>query len=100
MPGWKAEAPNYTNNPSVPNAFFLYKRSGDDPTRIDGAAYTFPWDLPALHTPYTTAQGQKPGIGAIAQELLVADALYAFRQYMVGTPLPATGMVPIIRRDS
>lgn len=90
VPGWKAEAPNYTASTTVPNAFFLYKRSGFDPTRIDDAAYAFPWDLPALHTPYTTAQGQKPGIGLGAQELVVSDALYAFRQYMVGS-LPATG---------
>lgn len=89
VPGWKAEAPSYTASSTTPSAFFLYKRSGSDPTRIGDAAYSFPWDLPALHTPYTTAQPKAPGIAA--EEVVYADALYAFRRYIPTTPQPAAG---------
>lgn len=89
VPGWRPEEPNYTPSTSSPAAFFLYRRNGIDPTRINSAAYSFPWDLPALHTPYTTAQSKAPAITAV-HEAQIENALYAFRRYFPA-PLPAAG---------
>lgn len=90
VPGWRAEKPNYTANENSPAAFFLYKRNGSDPARIGDAAYSFPWDLPALHTPHATGQSKAPAIGQGASEVVIGQALYAYRRYFP-EGLPATG---------
>lgn len=80
VPGWRPERPNYTTDANSPAAFFMYKRNQNDPARIDNGVYPFPWDLPALHTPYL-GQRQAPGLVQVSN-VSMSDALYAYRAYV------------------
>lgn len=91
VPGWRPETPNYTADETSPAAFYLYKRGGVDPTRVENATYSFPWDLPALHTPHATAERKAPTNGLGATEIPMQDALYAYRTYIAGSGHPVAG---------
>lgn len=83
VPGWTTYDRPYSSSASDPQSYIFYRRSGKFAGQYGDDRVPFPYDLPALVTPYTSHSAHVDrllGSGQI-EVAPVMDATYAFRSY-------------------
>lgn len=80
VPGWQPAEVAYTTDPTQAQSYQFYRRATAFSGQAGESNPPFPYDLPALVTPYTSGRNLA-AYGVVAEPVVIAGAHYAWRAF-------------------